>query len=194
MVQCIFFFPCLSPHQNIHIALLISSQSALGNRKHDMTYVGINCAIAFVNASIPALKNVYSFHPLSFCTTLSCINEKVLFLIPPIIVRIPKYLSCFSTVFTSNLPWSIFWEFDRTLQLVESLNFSKIIFWLVITLLDCKILLRVSTLTVLARLNSRLSSEKKGWDMDGAHQQIIMKKKFSIVFRLTNHHEKEIHT
>jgi len=64
--------------------LINSSQSAFDNLKQLMVYVGITWATALINTSLPALENIFSFHPTNFLWSFSLILLKVfLFFSPP---------------------------------------------------------------------------------------------------------------
>ena len=91
--HAIFLSSSLCPHQKFLINLVNSSHRASSNLKQFMVYVGTAWAIALISISLPALDNIFSFHPTNFFWIFSFISLKVFLLFFPTNEGNPKYFS-----------------------------------------------------------------------------------------------------
>lgn len=93
----------VDPQKKRAVALSISWQVVIGNRKQFIEYVGIACMIDLISTSFPACESVFSFQSFIFWMTLSTIPANTCFFDFPIRVGSPRYLVCRSTACTPRI-------------------------------------------------------------------------------------------
>ena len=127
--QAIFLASSFWPHQKFLIMLINSSQSAFDNLKHLMVYVGIAWATTLINTSLPALANIFSFHPTNFLRSFSLISLKVFLLFFPTKEGNPKYFSCCFITCAPSLCYISSWIAFGVLRLKNKDVLARFNYW-----------------------------------------------------------------